>query len=233
MNGDENVTNGEKMVAYCRAQVGKPYKLGASGLSAFDCSGLTKKAAKLMGLDWYHGASTQWHRGFEAGSPARYGYWEKSGTIDAIPVDETVFLFHQDATATAKIVMAHTGIYDGVARHVIQAGGYGGKGVHEGTLDKRRWSHWAKPFHTDDESASTDTDTVTASTESFPSTIRRGSKGDAVKRLQGLLNANGAELVVDGDFGRLTEAAVKAYQSSKGLEADGVVGKITCGVLLG
>ena len=36
---------------------------------------------------------------------------------------------------------------------------------------------------------------------------------------------------MDGDFGLATEAAVKAFQRDHGLEADGVVGKITYAML--
>ena len=55
-------------------------------------------------------------------------------------------------------------------------------------------------------------------------TLRIGDKGDAVQQLQqwliekGFLSAGGA----DGDFGQGTEKAVKAFQSSAGLTADGV-----------
>lgn len=62
--------------------------------------------------------------------------------------------------------------------------------------------------------------------------IKRGSKGDAVKKLQQILNTKGYKLSVDGDFGPATEAAVKAYQKANHLEVDGEVGPMTWGVLL-
>lgn len=52
-------------------------------------------------------------------------------------------------------------------------------------------------------------------------------KGDDVKWLQTQLNANGATLTIDGDFGKITNAAVKAYQAKRGLAIDGIVGKNT------
>lgn len=62
--------------------------------------------------------------------------------------------------------------------------------------------------------------------------IKRGSKCEAVKKLQQILNTKGYKLSVDGDFGPATEAAVKAYQKANGLEVDGEVGPMTWGVLL-
>jgi hypothetical protein len=50
------------------------------------------------------------------------------------------------------------------------------------------------------------------------------SNSKAVADLQRLLNARGRELVVDGDFGPKTRAAVKAFQEQHGLEPDAVVG---------
>ncbi|MCA9793847.1 MAG: peptidoglycan-binding protein [Candidatus Eremiobacteraeota bacterium] len=46
-----------------------------------------------------------------------------------------------------------------------------------------------------------------------------------------MLNARGAELDVDGKFGRLTEEAVRNFQRQNDLDEDGVVGKDTLGAL--
>lgn len=63
-------------------------------------------------------------------------------------------------------------------------------------------------------------------------TLRKGNKGESVKELQNLLKAKGYDLQADGDFGPITESAVKLYQKSKGLTVDGIVGKMTWTSLL-
>ena len=62
--------------------------------------------------------------------------------------------------------------------------------------------------------------------------IKRGSKCEAVKKLQQILNTKGYKLSVDGDFGPATEAAVKAYQKANHLEVDGEVGEKTWASLM-
>lgn len=54
--------------------------------------------------------------------------------------------------------------------------------------------------------------------------VRNGSNGHPIKTLQYLLRARGHTVAVDGVFGPQTEAAVKAFQASRGLAADGIVG---------
>lgn len=59
-------------------------------------------------------------------------------------------------------------------------------------------------------------------------TLKRGSKGADVTYLQQRLVANGYYVgEIDGDFGRKTESAVKAYQDEHGLTIDGIVGTKT------
>jgi hypothetical protein len=57
--------------------------------------------------------------------------------------------------------------------------------------------------------------------------LRRGDTLPAVGVLQKLLNRTGASLVPDGIFGPRTEAAVRQFQSPRGLKVDGIVGKNT------
>ena len=62
--------------------------------------------------------------------------------------------------------------------------------------------------------------------------VYRGSRGDAVRRLQELLNKKGFDCgAVDGIFGSKTYAAVMAFQKANGLSADGIVGPLTWGKL--
>ncbi len=63
---------------------------------------------------------------------------------------------------------------------------------------------------------------VAESSSDAPPTLRKGSKGEWVKKMQKVLGAT-----PDGDFGPGTEKAVKAWQEKNGLTPDGVVGPKT------
>lgn len=63
--------------------------------------------------------------------------------------------------------------------------------------------------------------------------LRRGSFGDAVGELQGLLNGKGYHLTIDNDYGAATELAVMVFQGDNGLLADGIVGRNTWAALKG
>ena len=62
--------------------------------------------------------------------------------------------------------------------------------------------------------------------------LRRGSRGDMVVWAQERLIGAGHEVPVTGFFGKLTYAAVRAFQAAKGLPADGKIGTDTWGALL-
>ena len=74
----------------------------------------------------------------------------------------------------------------------------------------------------------TATTTTTKKEEHNMDTIRNGDKGQQIKVLQKLLGG----LDIDGEFGPLTEAAVRAYQKKQGLDVDGIVGPKTWAALL-
>lgn len=56
-------------------------------------------------------------------------------------------------------------------------------------------------------------------TDAVTQTVKRGSSGDVVKKLQSALG-----LTADGVFGISTEAALKSWQAKVGLPADGIAG---------
>ncbi len=58
--------------------------------------------------------------------------------------------------------------------------------------------------------------------------LRLGSNGEAVKHVQRVVGA-----LQDGDFGAATERRVKAWQKSRGMFVDGVVGPVTWKAMFG
>jgi hypothetical protein len=70
-----------------------------------------------------------------------------------------------------------------------------------------------------------------------PPTLQKGSKGEAVRQLQnklvlaGFQKGQGFQVKADGDFGKNTEAAVRAFQSKGGLAATGVADPATWSAL--
>lgn len=62
-------------------------------------------------------------------------------------------------------------------------------------------------------------------------TLRRGSNGEDVKKLQTALGFTGKD--VDGIYGPKTESAVKNYQTNNNLKIDGIAGNETLGHLYG
>ena len=64
--------------------------------------------------------------------------------------------------------------------------------------------------------------------------LKKGSKGNAVRVLQGILICLGYDTGgFDGDFGSKTDTAVRAFQRANGLTVDGQAGKNTFAKLLG
>ncbi len=69
------------------------------------------------------------------------------------------------------------------------------------------------------------------STAAFPNQSL-GNRGADVRAIQGLLRAHGSTIAVDGIFGATTRDAVKAFQTSKGLSATGIVRDTTWAKLI-
>lgn len=66
--------------------------------------------------------------------------------------------------------------------------------------------------------------------------LHSGNRGEPVKALQALLTGYGISVGtsgLDGSFGPATYQALKQYQSSHGLDSDGICGPKTWAKLLG
>lgn len=197
------------------------------GKQAYDCAQLTRYSCKAAGQELCSGANSQW----------KTVAWAKKGTMDNFPDVEGVILYH----ANSKGTMTHTGVAIGGGKAVeAKNADYKKGGVVKTNIADRTWTHWAALDGVLDgvqveelkvEQIVVEGDTVNVELN----VLRKGSKGKQVKTLQRLLIAEGCDVGkagADGDFGSMTESAVKEYQKKKGLETDGIVGKITWSSLL-
>lgn len=98
----EASTRAEKVMAFARAQIGKPYVWGATGPSSYDCSGLTQAAWKAAGVDI---PRTTWDQ---------VNVGTRIATADLQPGD--LVFFYDD--------ISHVGIYkgDGMMIHAPKPG---------------------------------------------------------------------------------------------------------------
>ncbi|MFF9685144.1 NlpC/P60 family protein [Streptomyces sp. NPDC014623] len=101
-SGSGYATKAGKVLAFARAQIGKPYVWGATGPSSYDCSGLTQAAWREAGVDL---PRTTWDQ-VEAGT--------RVATADLRPGD--LVFFYDD--------ISHVGIYkgDGMMIHAPKPG---------------------------------------------------------------------------------------------------------------
>lgn len=107
-----------------------------------------------------------------------------------------------------------------------------GKWTEWGRLPKDMISYNANPASSASAMPSAPANPATAPLFAYPGLLRRGSRGEAVKKLQSALNGIGFGCGdVDGIYGEKTEAAVKRLQGVSGLDVDGVFGPITYAAL--
>lgn len=185
------------------------------GKLAFDCRGFTywcllnAYGMKLKG----GGCTSQW--GYNVN-------WLKKGDIKNMPnVVCCVFQYYNGK-------YQHTGLHIGDGKII-----HCSNGVQWGDISEKGWTHYAIPagLYTAEEvkmGGKPETDKA----EKTPPTLRRGSRGDDVKKLQETLNALGYDCgAADGIFGAKTEIAVRSFQEANGLAADGIAGKNTLALL--
>ena len=186
--------------------------LKAVGKQAFDCVGLIKffvwgnTGDKLL---TYNPAT-------DISANNAYNRATVKGTIKTIPETPGVCVW----------LNGHIGVYIG-GGYVIEARGVD-YGVVKTKLAARPWTHWLCYPGVD-----YGRETSQPAQVNRPM-LRRGSKGAAVKEMQSKLIASGFSLLrygVDGDFGSETDAAVRAFQKTRGLTVDGICGPKTWSAL--
>jgi len=168
------------------------------------------------------------------------------GSVDAIDIDKDGVDMAAIFAAVKRHPSARYWIFEGKLYHRLRGWKpepYYGDNKHnehghlsieqdrDAEQDRRSWGiASAKPSTPKPSTPSTpkpSTDWTQELIMSLP-TLRRGSDGSAVKRLQGLLHAAGQrDSAIDGDFGSGTERAVRDFQRAKKLGVDGIVGRNT------
>ena len=209
----------EKTTDSNRAQ-GRRYGSKWIGHTVADCSGLFSWAFKQLGGYMYHGSDTMYRKYCTDKGELKKGKRTDGRTLK---VGSAVFVWNGSN-------YSHVGLYvgDGI---VIEAMGTL-NGVTTTKVSAGKWTHWGE-LQGVDYSGSVEVKAqdpgVSADGKTWP-TLRRGSKGESVKECQTLLEKAGYSVGpcgIDGDFGRATLAAVKAFQSDHGLVVDGIVGPKT------
>ena len=190
-------------------------------LRVFDCNGLFEA--------FYHDQT-----GININARARNNYTQWCGTRGTGKIPAA----HRAPGAAVFMLSNGVAVHVGFLERPVSASNPSGdwyvieaRGVRYGVvrtrLNARSWNAWGLMTQY--------VDYAGAGTASATPTLRRGDAGDAVKQAQDRLIAHGYKLPLygaDSDFGAETEAAVLAFQTTKGLEADGVVGAKTWAALL-
>ena len=213
-----------------RAQ-GREYGSKWIGHTVADCSGLFSWAFKQLGGYMYHESDTMYRKYCVNKGELRKGKRTDCGTLKP---GTAVFVWNGKK-------YSHVGLFVGDGT-VIEAMGTI-NGVTTTRVTAGKWTHWGELVgidyvNTGNESSSNVISTGAAGgVEKSPSgqpTLRRGSKGDAIRELQTMLDKLGYDLGpcgIDGDFGKATEAAVRSFQSDHRLTVDGIAGPATYGEL--
>ena len=208
----------EKTTDANRAQ-GRQYGSKWIGHRVADCSGLFSWAFRQLGGTIYHGSDTMYRKYCVNKGELNKGKRTDRGTLKP---GTAVFVWNGSS-------YSHVGLYAGNGI-VIEAMSTL-KGVTTTKVTAGKWTHWGEVTGVDyaGDNAELRMQNAELNAENRL-TIRRGSKGETVAEMQGILERLGYDLGscgVDGDFGRMTEKAVKAFQKDHGLTVDGICGPKT------
>ena len=216
----------EKTTDADRAQ-GRKYGSKWIGHKVADCSGLFAWAFKQLGGYMYHGSDTMYRKYCVSKGELNKGKRTDCATLKP---GTAVFVWNGKK-------YSHVGLYvgDGV---VIEAMGTI-NGVTTSKVSAGKWTHWGEMSGVDYSGTASASGVILNECEGSPPvntnpTLRKGSKGNAVREMQAMLDKLGYDLGsygVDGDFGNSTLASVKAFQKDHRLTVDGICGPATWAAL--
>ena len=193
------------------------------GHKVIDCSGLPYLMLKKLGIKIYHGSNSIWSKG-------NLSHKGKIKPGMKLPIGAAIF------TGTET---DHPHIGTLVAANVVNEAKGTIAGVVHTALSNKKWTYWGlyKGLQYDFIPGQETPETPAEETEPIVTykTLRKGDKGAEVQYMQDLLLKAGEALPkygADGDFGNETLKAVKHFQTTHGLKADGIVGKLTWAELI-
>ncbi len=212
----------EKTTDPDRAQ-GRKYGSKWIGHRVADCSGLFSWAFKQLGGYMYHGSDTMYRK-----YCVNKGELNKGKRADCATLKPGTAVFVWNGKK-----YSHVGLYVGDGT-VIEAMGTI-QGVTTSKVTETKWTRWGELAGVDYANTINSEFIIQNSELQKPEngtrqTIRKGSKGVAVKEMQTILQRLGYDLGpcgTDGDFGKCTDAAVRKFQKDHGLAVDGICGKNT------
>ena len=236
----------DQKVSYMVSQYGKDWQKNAEakkdnyysaavngskwiGHTVADCSGLFAWAFKQLGGAIAHGSNSIYDR---------YCTSKKGKLTDDLKktLRPGTAVFTGDAKSHG-----HIGLYVGDGKVIEASGTIAGVCVSNITAGK--WTYYGElkgvDYAQNSENPAVPAPSVPVDEQTpvtaLP-TLKKGNKGDSVKRLQEKLISKGYPLPrygADGDFGSETESAVKQFQKDHGLTVDGIVGAKTWAALDG
>ena len=178
------------------------------GHTVADCSGMFAWAFSKLGGSIAHGSNSIYDR-----------YCTKKGKLTD-DLKKSILPGTAVFTGTEK-THGHIGLYAGNGK-VIEAANTQA-GVCTSNITEKKWTFYGE------------LDGVNYGDQPLYPVLRKGDKGEYVKKVQTILVQLGYDIGssgIDGDFGPATEKAVKAFQKANGIGQDGVVGAKTWPALL-
>jgi len=192
-----------------------------------DCSGLFRWAFDQLGGAISHSSNRIWNSYCSS-----KGEMSKGCKKDGAPILAGTAVFVHPSGNSKR---THIGLYIGNGT-VIEAASTQ-KGVITSQVTDKKWVEWGELKGIDYSGApqpEPGPDPEPTPTPVTHPTLRKGSKGEAVREMQTLLLKAGEVLPkygVDGSFGNETLMALKNFQKKNGLAQDGICGPLTWGKL--